>query len=287
MMTADIDLAGLNGFLQGLATVLHGTGQAGEGDLQRLMKTEAGQMAWDYSEALGPKTKADATDSIEKSINEQMSDKPRYSNLDQDQQYSSTNEFTWLAAGPNFLVGINNEDNRTDLSPGAAYDLFRQAQKAGARGNAWLEVGQRGHQHVLRLNRIRITAAAKKSILRFIRDNLVGELRASFASTAEKLLPGKRIPDWVRDKIFQVDQKGKSIFNLSALNNATNPYIEFGSHAKGVQSNPIIVEKLAAATESRKYKIAEKIKKILAGHAYDWNTGRVFRPQARDLEEAA
>ena len=153
-------------------------------------------------------------------------------------------------------------------------------------GRQWIPIAKRGRQTIFQVNKTWIKASTKAGVARYIRDTLVGELRASFVSSALELVPGKlgNMPRWVLDKIVQVRKKGKNIFNTEGLNHPTAPYIEFGSTAPGVESNPHITDKINAAVEKRKYIMAEKIKKIISGYAYDYKTGGVFKKPKEDEE---
>lgn len=278
---AQYDMRGLNQLVSALSGALSGTAQ--DGDLHRLLKTEAGQLAWDISEALGPSSADSAVAKAERDMKQFLTTRPAYSNLDEGQQYSSYADFTWLQAGPQFLDGINDEDNQPGASAEDAKVFLRTGQKTGSRGNHYVELGRRGKQRIRRINRTRISKSAFKSVLGEIK-NKIGTLRASFAFTASQLIPQKRIPNWIA-KHFPSHASGRAIFNDAGLSSPDAPYIEFGSTAAGVENNPVIVEAIRGKVERRKHILADKIKKVFAGYAYDWNTGRVFRRREAQGEE--
>jgi hypothetical protein len=281
-LKTEVDLSGLNKFNAQLLGALIGSGQGGMGDAQRFIKTEAGQLAWDISSQMGPKSLSKAGERIGWDMKRHLTTAPKYISAEfndgRKQESESYSEFTWLTAGKgrngSFLLGINNEDMQMGATPDAAKKMLRVGQKGSDRGDAYQRLGRRGKSAILRLNRVKISAstfsAVKKSMIA-----KVGQLRASFAYTASVCLPSKPIPGWIR-KHFTGRAGGKIIFSESGLNSAS-PSITFGSSAKGVQSNPYIVDKIARAVESRKYKMAEKIKKIVKGYTYNWNTGGVFK----------
>ncbi len=276
MLLPEVDLQGLSRLVSELNGALFGAGQ--DGDIHRVLKTEAGQLAWEISNELGPKTKEKAEQRIYRDVKQFITDRPVYSNLSPGQQYSSTSDFTWLAAGPGFLLGIHDEDNQVGASGEGALSFVRSGQKSESRGYAYENIGSRGknyHQNIVRLNRTRVSRSAFKSALRSIGVKL-GLLRASFAYTASLLIPQKRIPGWIAAH-FPSAAQGRAIFNPEGLNNPLSPYLEFGSTARGVETNPRIAEKISGAVERRKYIAADKLKKVIAGYAYDWNTGKVFR----------
>ena len=283
-LKASADLTGLNRFVSNLFFVLHGTGQ--NGDIHRFLRTEAGQLAWDISQALGPKSPASATRSLTWEMKKHLSVKPAYSNLETEQQYSSTADFTWLYAGKNFVAGINDEDNQVRASADEAKQFLRTGQATPDRGDAWQTLGYRGQakaaggrgrQHLLRLNRVRVSASAFNAVRKTLTAR-IGELRASFAYTASRMIPSKPIPNWLA-RHFPTRVRGKAVFNEDGLLHPLAPFIEFGSNAKGVNSNPFVVDKIARAVEKRKYLIHKKINQIVRGYTYNWNTGQVFKPE--------
>lgn len=278
---AEYDLKGLSQLISKLDGALFS--QGGDGDIHRVLKTEAGQLAWDISMALGPRSKSAGDKKVERDVKQFLTPKPIYSNLDQEQQYSSYGDFTWLAAGPSFLTGINDEDNQLGASTDDALLYFRAGQYSGSRGPTYVTLGQRGKKKIQRLNRVRVSQSTMRSVVNVVKGSF-GLLRASFAFTAVELIPGKRVPDWV-SRHFSTKARGRAIFSNAGLNHPTEPYIEFGSSAKGVESNPRIAQIVSGQIERRKRLMAEKIRKVVAGYAYDWNTGRVFKRREAKVEE--
>ena len=111
-----------------------------------------------------------------------------------------------------------------------------------------------------------------------------GDRRPSFAFTAAQLLPTKRVPQWV-SRHFATRANGRALFNDAGLNHPTEPYLEFGSTAAGVETNSRISQAIHDGVEHRKFLIVAKLKKVLRGYAYDWNTGRVFNRREAQEEE--
>jgi len=272
---AEYDLRGLTRLVSALEGALFANGE--DGDLQRVLKTETGHLAGDISDSLGPKSKEAADEKADRDVRRFLSDRPKYSNLEEGQQYSSTADFTWLEAGPNFLVGINDEDNQLQASSDDALSFFRTGQKTGNRGKAYVDIGQRGKQHLYRLNRTRVSASAKRSVVRSIRDK-IGTLRASFALAASLLVPSRRFPQWVSRHLAN-QANGRGILNQAGLSNPTEPFLEFGSTSPGVESNEEIVESIRGQVQKRKRILESKLEKVLRGYVYDANTGAVFRRQ--------
>lgn len=277
----DYDLKGLSRLVSSLSGALFGNGE--DGDLHRVLKTEGGQLAWDISQNLGPATKDAGNAKVERQAKAFLTTLPGYSNLEEGQQYSGTADFTWLQAGPGFLLGINDEDNQMNASGSDALTYMRAGQRSGSRGKAFVELGRRGKQKILRLNRTRVSKSAFNSATRAIKEKF-GTLRASFAFTAAKLIPGKRVPQWI-SRHFGTRANGRAVFNEAGLSHPTEPFLEFGSTSPGVESNPAIVEAIGSGTTRRKILLEAKLKKVLAGYAYDWNTGRVFNRREAGGEE--
>jgi hypothetical protein len=246
---------------------------ASEGNLQDALRVEAGQCAWKIAKALGPGTKANAIKQLDKEMLGYFRTTPSTTNIGQESE--SYADFTWLYASPYALVGINDEDNQTGADAGAVLQMLRGGQKAVPRGNAWVRIGKRGKQVIMRLNRTRVSARAFNGARREIA-NRFGQSKASFAATAARLLPNKPIPAWVRDKIPTVEGNGKTFLDEYGLASET-PSIEFGSRAPGVESNKWMVQKIQDGIESSIATLTKKVERIVEGQTYNFNTGQTFR----------
>ena len=276
---------------------LLGTG-ATDGQCKDMLKTEAGLLAWEISEQLGPRTLPEGKANVEKDVSKV------FFPIDENVPYftgskmGKQEDLQWLFAyggkpagkEASFLVGAAPEDIITDRATDLR-DIFYRANRD--RGPAWQDLGERiptevgktrrykswrGRQHAIKINRVVVSRAAYDRLVRIVQAKL-GELRASFARTAEAFNARKRIPVWVTDKIGETTWNGKSIFNDAGLNHPTEPFIEFGSRAKGVESNPIIAEKIHAAFVRRSYIIADKVKKLARGAKFVFETGQVYFPK--------
>lgn len=289
-LKSEIDLDGLNKFNSSMLGALIGTGQGTMGDAQRFIATEAGQLAWDISQALGPKTLKAGKDKIAKAARAVFFpiNVPVFTGAK-----AGSGDMKWLFASQknnSMLVGADREDVQPNLAGAEMQDAFKRASRK--RGAAWQNLGtvtrysldksgrmrphysRRGTQHVFRINRIVVKPGALSALVK-ITSQKTGQLRASFGYAASQLVPSKRIPAWVA-KHFPTKANGRAIYNNQLLA-AENPYIEFGSSAKGVNSNPYIVDIIARTVARRKEIIRGKVKKIVQGYTYNWNTGQVFR----------
>jgi hypothetical protein len=279
---AEYDFSNLTAKLSELTGALLGRG-ATPGQAQQVLLTEAGQLAGRIGDALGPKTLGKAKANIDIDINKQMTSEPPYSYFEESQTKSSYDDFTWLYSSPAQLVGIKGSDNRPDLSGEEAVAAFREGQAAGKRGHMYVELGRRGRQRVLRLNRIRISSEAKA----FIRQNIInatGELRAAFYRVAVKYVPSKRVPGWIMDKFDQVVAKEKSSDRTGDLDTPL-AFIEFTVNAPGVTSNTSISGKISRALQGSQTILQSKLQKILRGFSYDWQTGRIFNSHITEDED--
>lgn len=134
---SEYDYSNLNEKISGLMGALIGRG-ASEGDIEKLLKAETGQLAGRIGSVLGARTEAAAKRNATRDVAKQMTVMPGYSIfVDEDRQgHSANSDMEWLTTSPQTLTGINAEDNRRDLDGPAAMELFRRAQKNGSRGKA-------------------------------------------------------------------------------------------------------------------------------------------------------
>ena len=252
-----------------------------------LVRTEAGQLANEIQAALGPKTKSKADAGVKNNVQtflnsdwSERSGRKKYSTFTSESQTQSSHTgFRWLTAGPNWVLGIKDEDYQMGMSADVALKNYMKDKAQRSRGKAYIELGTRSakqgkHQHLLMLNRTRVTKSTFAGVVKAISEK-VGQSRAAFAYAATQLLPGKSYPSWISKHFPGVN--GKAIFVDSK--SAEFPTVTIGSRAKGVNSNPYIVDKIARAVEARKRIMASKIKNILKGYSYNWKTGQTFRPQ--------
>ena len=273
-----MDISGLQRFSSQLFGTLLGQGQGGEGDVHAFVRVESGQLADEISKTVGPKSQARATDAIETDVRKFLTIKPEYSLFDEGQKESSTADFTWLASGPGWILGANNEDLQEGASSVDAVVFVRGGQASGSRGKAQIKLGTRGSQSVELLNRTKVRVSVFSGAVKAISKNL-GILKASFAYTAQKLLTRKSSPPAFVARHIESQAQHRAIFNDSQMG-GFSPLMEFGSSSYGVVSNPRINESVSIAIEKRKDKMESKLRKVISGYTYNWNTGGVFRSQA-------
>lgn len=268
------ETANLEKKLSELVGILIGRGVA-KGDVQRALEVEAGQCAWRIAQQLGPSSSATATRRLNSEMSRYVTSRPTWSNLDENQKYSSTSDFTWLYAGPRFVAGINDEDDQTDLSVSDAVKLYSDARKLPSRGNAWITLGKRGKQAILRVNRIHLKQATLSGV-RLVIASKFGQSKATFVRTAMRYLR-RSFPAWVTRQVPTVIENGKAILDESQLRSSI-PSITFGSRAPGVESNPKMVKAIQNGVKQSEKTLAAKVRKMFAGQTYNWNTGQVFKP---------
>jgi hypothetical protein len=273
-----IDISGLGRSLNGLSNALVGTGQTGA--LAMLVRTEVRQLAWEISNELGPKTLEKASAKMEKDLKKVFhpaanSRTGEAYELFEGKQ-AGNGDTRWLYAGPNFLVGISPDDYVPGLSADQMQTIYNNLRHTD-RGIAWPQKGIRGKQHVIILNRLLVAKQRFKEFLK-LKINRLGRLRAIFAYSAF-LLGHRNIPAWIKKHFDSVSADGRAIFDVSKLS-GPNPEITFGGSAPGVQSNPHIQKKIQTAIHRREEIAHAKLRKVLMGAVYDFNTGAIYRPPA-------
>lgn len=280
-MKTTVDLSRLGTKVSEFVGILLGQGY-NRGDAQNALTIEAGQCAWKIAEELGPVSTAEAAKKVEKDVKGFLnSDEGHYSVFTGPGQHHATDgSMLWLTAGPNWLQGIALKDYQPTAGISEAVKIYYDGRKKGGRGKAYEDLGRRGKQHVHRLNRTRVSGSAFEGVKETI-SKLFGQSKAAFARTAAELLPNKRIPGWVREKIPLVISNGKSILTDGRASEES-PFIEFGSRAKGVSSNPVIADKIQLGVASSQRTLEAKIRKVISGQTYNWNTGQVFKPTQFD-----
>ena len=269
-VTMTADLTGLNHSMSELVAVL------GK-DSRELVRVESGQMAWRIAQQFGPKTASGGTKRIEKDIRRHLTIKPVRENIKSIHQ--GTGDIKWLYAGHDFVAGIQREN---DMKSAAAAEAMRvyYKEKAKAPVNAWSKVGTRGKQNVMISNRVRVSRAAFAEVLRAIKAN-VGQAKSSFAFTTAKTT-NKRIPTWI-SRHFPTSARGKALFT-DGTKTGSMPFVEFGSRAKGVESNPRMIAAIQSGVNQTVAILRTKVEKLLNGYAYDFKTGAVFRPKSNTFE---
>jgi hypothetical protein len=281
-LTVQTDLRGLNEFQSQLFGALLGQGKSGEGDTQRFLKIETGQLAKEIATQLGPKNLAKAESKIKSEAKQTFfSIQPEVGLFTGSR--AGTGEIKWLFAfkhkGGSSLVGDDPEDFMPGLDIAAGKEIMRRSNK---KRDAWRLIGTRGkgtkQQKIYKIERVITKTSVVLGVVKAIKQK-AGQLKASFAYTASELGSWNSVPSWV-SRHFSGLVSGKAILNRSQEHNVSNPFIEFGSRAPGVVSNQRINSAIIRAYQARCRISIAKLKKIMAGHTYDWNTGRVFKPQS-------
>lgn len=260
-----------------LVDALIGSG-ANEGQIQMAIKTETGQMMGRIGDAVGPTTEAKGMKPIDRDLKSQLTILPKYSVFTEDAQKQSSKyaDFTWLTAGPNYLTGINNEDNLTNIGGEEAYRIFRAGQNSTPRGKSMERLGQRGRQIIQRVNRVRVNQATYRDVRRRLAEK-AGQLRAACYAVAVQYVPAKRVPAWLRRKFTAVQERGKSHVTESFARDHGS--IQVTIRGPGVESNEKLRVKFQRGINKSVYLLDAKVKKILRGFKYNWETGQVFRAE--------
>lgn len=272
METCTVDTTLLESKLSGLMGVLIGNG-ASSGDLQNAIRVEAGQTAWRIAQSIGPTSRERGVSSITKQAREYFRPQMPGYNLEAKSYPTSKYATRWLSAGPNVLMGVGEEDYLPNAGVVEALELFRASQKGRPRGKVFPEVGRRGKQHIVKMNRMLISQRTYTAMIKAVAAS-IGQSKASWAATAAMFLPKRPIPAWVQSQIKPALSRGKVILN-DRLTGLTG-FVEFGSRAKGVESNPVLLQKIRAGITGAEKSLAAKFQKVIAGHTYNFNTGQVF-----------
>jgi len=253
---------------------------ASSGDLQNLLRVETGQMAADTSRNMPPSALGKADKQMRKQVKSVLTTSPDHSIFVRENQHNSSYpDFTWLTAGPKFLIGIKDEDNQLHATQADAIESYRAGvgnRGMGNSGKSRINLGERGKQRIYQVNRILVSKSAMKGVMESIKSKF-GQLKASFARTTNELLGTNSFPAWVTKQIPNVVSNGKSVFTDASRSSETEGFIVFGSRASGVVNNPAVNGKINSSIARRVYITKEKLAKILKGYSYDWNNGRVFK----------
>lgn len=272
-MNASVDMRGYSRFYNGLISALVGTGQ--DGDLAAVCKSEVRTLSMELAHKVGYKSKESGRKAIEKDVRKVIAPGPEVV-FEASKRKSAIYEtgITWLYAGPAYLVGVRDEDIQLEMSLDAMKTALNTARAASfPRGKGWSLLSKRGKQHVMMRNRILTTRARFDALVNSVAGR-AGILKSKFAFAAHKL--GQlRIPSWIATHFGNVEQNGSAIFRF--VGSGDTFAIEFGARAPGVLSNEHIQSGIQSALHTRRHKLHEKTAKVLQGHIYDWNTGRVFK----------
>ena len=280
MLAADVDIRGFSRFVEGLQHALIGTGQTG--DLMAVVKSEVRQLAWEISRQIGYRDLESGKKGIASDVGKVFRPGPFNSFLLDSSRQSKAQPYRILTATSRYLVVVNEEDaSQPELGAEFMQRALRANQKAGyPRGNAWTNLGRvRGNpkQHVMYLNRILVTRERYAALVDRLGKRL-GRLQATFAYAAAQL-GFTKVPAWISKHFASVKADGAAVFRFRMEGQGVSA-IEFGSRARGVTSNAHIVEKIHKSVERRKAIALDKIRKILSGYKYNWETGAVFRTNA-------
>ena len=264
-----VDLTGFNQLIRDLEDSLVGYGE--KSDLQKTLKTEAGLLAAEISNQLGPRKKADGERNI-------FNDAKRsFAEITVPEVFTGSQAgigpIRWLFGSEklNYLVGALKED----IQPRLSKSRMREAQKK-QRGVKWFEISRsirgRRQRHVL----IDRTIVAKGRIAEFVRmaSKRVGRMRATFAYAAA-MCGVKNIPQWVKIHFDDVTAEGRAIFDQSKLSDKKNPQIVFGGRAPGLHN---FSEPIERAIHVRTMKVADKIAKIIQAYSNRQASGQSIRP---------
>jgi hypothetical protein len=303
-MIAEYDISKLTTQISGLNGALIGTG-ATDGDLQNLLRVETGQLHADIAKSLGPKTKAAADARVLKDVKGVFFPIFPEVNLFGGAQRGSSADFQWLFAskkGPGWLLGADSEDVMPGLDAGSMAEIYARANHK--RGAAWRDMGEQSHvtmdakgklrqhyksartgQHAIKMNRIVVKKSPFDALVKTIQ-NKSGELRAAFYAVARHYAPKVVVPSWLKSKLETVLAKGKASHHDTLTPDNPQAFIESTFKAPGLVSNPKIHSVIQGAMDHRAKIVFKKLKNIISGYKYNFETGQTFKAKPLTMAEA-
>lgn len=281
-ITVKADSTGLNTKLDSIASVFCKRG-ANPTMVQQFVKIEAAQLAYLIAQRFGPKKYDSTKTKIKKDLRKVFYQEP--SEL-LDQSQSGAGDVRWIMAGPEFLAGVEKENDKTGLSTDEAIKVYYRAQLSQKyKGTKFGDMGvRRGKQRIMLLNR----AMVGKSVLAGIETKIfdkIGKAKASFAALTDELMPGfvGKFPQWVRRHFAEVRSSGRSILDQSGVNIVEAPEVSIGSTAPGVETNPQMIAAYKSAFSQREKVAQQKLKQLTNDAVYNLNTGQVYKIGDRAL----
>jgi hypothetical protein len=273
-MLSSIELTMFNARIAELQEALVGAGE--DGDLSTSIKGEGRLLAWEISTELGPRKKENGEHKVYLDAKKTFFPEPTKTFPENKRNGKGGDSgLSWLYAGPDFIVGVPQENFQMGISESAMRDQHKSlAEKVS--GKAWSKIGKRGKQSVMKLNRIIVK---REAFNRFIKSKQtrVGRMRATFAYAAY-MLGQTRIPAWVSRHFDKVSADGRAIYDQSKLNDKVSPSLTFGSGAPGIENFEPMIE---SAVETRLHKLTAKIQDIIHGYSKDWMAGRKITKKAK------
>ncbi len=277
-MNATLDYSVLNKRLSDLAGALFGRG-SGDGEVQQALKTETGQLAGRIGDVIGPKTKARATRRATGAVFKTVAILPSELNLDEPGVQHP--DWTWLYASKGALVGVKNSDDHTGLEGQSAMDFFRGEQgKNLPPKKARIQVGQRGKQRIIQIQKGMVTRTAANSIQSSIMGKM-GQLGAAFYNVAIRYVPRKKVTSFQASRMPAAERAGKSRVDEQGMN-TPEPAITFTVFGKGLENNPNLDAKIQRVIDGTGRILQAKLSKLARGAKYVFETGQVYFEKTED-----
>lgn len=154
-------------------------------------------------------------------------------------------DMVWMNAGPTFLTGVKREQYRQQSSAAEMIGIYK-ANK-GKLGNRYTKLGNRGKQHVQRLNRFVVKKSALNRFVK-IQQGKTGKLKASVALAWNALaIKGRRPARWIARHIEARTAKGSF---SDSTRHGTNPSFTIISNQAGV-GKPFAISIIRSALRRR------------------------------------
>lgn len=248
MITADVNV---NEFSRGINRLVTRVGL----DSKRVVKKEVGELVKTLVKISPPSNLASSKKKPEKSVRLVFRAPPN--DAFRGKKLGRKN-YRWLYASPDALVGVDAKDYRLDLDSNTAK---RQLYNP-PRGKAGIDLGRRGKQKVIQINRKIVRRQTFNQVIRKVQNNF-GRLKAGWMvgvfNGQLQLTGGNRPPAWVTKH-----RSGVRGATINGLETPGNPSFTIINNAKGVGSERVR-EITASALKIRAKAMAANLKRILSG----------------------
>lgn len=219
------------------------------------LKIQGGLLIKDLISLASPKSKAKGEAKIESDV--RMVFAPLPSEPFGREKRGGKHGMSYLYASPGALMGVKNEDYRPKMEVPAMRGELRRIKH---RGKKWINIGGRGQQVKMRVNRIVVGKGNFRKLIKAVADR-VGLQKAAWAVGWRELGVSGSIPPWVSRHLTSGAARGVLVNGLS---NPERPYLQIISRASGVEKKSALI-KMRGAIKKRMGAMQADMKLYLAG----------------------
>lgn len=112
-------------------------------------------------------------------------------------QRGGKNGITWLYSGPQFILGVNNEDYQPGKSASDLRAIYKTASRKGSFGKRYERIGKRGGQAAIRVKRMVVGRQNLRALIKQIRDSF-GKLKGAWSEGWDFFGVKFPLPGWIR-----------------------------------------------------------------------------------------